>query len=133
MKLLHMVSGDPLRTPTIVSWNEPNAWVQTGTGTAVSINPAFAWMHGGIQPEIAQTWLGFVGPGVKRGGIDDKTWTDHTDVRPTMLALLGQEDDYPRRKGDRGAVAFVRLAVANQGEPGCLSAAGDRIQAAQRP
>jgi hypothetical protein len=94
MKLLHMVSGDPLRTPTVVSWNEPNAWVQTGNGTAVSINPAFAWMHGGIQPEIAQTWLGFVGPGVKKGGIDDKTWTDHTDVRPTMLALLGLEDDY---------------------------------------
>jgi hypothetical protein len=22
------------------------------------------------------------------------TWTDHTDVRPTMLALLGLEDDY---------------------------------------
>jgi hypothetical protein len=94
MKLLHMVSGDPLRTPTVVSWNEPNAWVQTGNGTAVSINPAFAWMHGGIQPEIAQTWLGFVGPGVKKGGIDDKTWTDHTDVRPTMLALIGLEDDY---------------------------------------
>jgi hypothetical protein len=94
MKLLHMVSGDPLRTPTVVSWNEPNAWVQTGNGPPVSINPAFAWMHGGIQPEIAQTWLGFVGPGVKKGGIDDKTWTDHTDVRPTMLALLGLEDDY---------------------------------------
>ena len=94
MKLLHMVSGDPLRTPTVVSWNEPNAWVQTGNGTTVSINPAFAWMHGSIQPEIAQTWLGFVGPGVKKGGLDDKTWTDHTDVRPTMLALLGLEDDY---------------------------------------
>ena len=51
-------------------------------------------MHGGIQPEIAQTWLGIVGPGVKAGGIDDTTWTDHTDVRPTMLALLGLEDDY---------------------------------------
>ena len=94
MKLLHMVSGDPLRTPTVVSWNEPNAWVQTGSGTPVSINPAFAWMHGGIQRDIAQTWLGFVGPGVKKGGIDGKTWTDHTDVRPTMLSLLGLEDDY---------------------------------------
>jgi hypothetical protein len=94
MKLLHMVSGDPLRTPTVVSWNEPNAWVQTGNGTAVSINPAFAWMHGGIQPEISRTWLGLVGPGVKRLGVDDDTWTDHTDVRPTMLHLLGLQDDY---------------------------------------
>ncbi len=40
MKLLHIVSGDPLRTPTVVSRNEPNAWVQT-IGTA-GINPAFA-------------------------------------------------------------------------------------------
>ena len=94
MKLLHMVSGDPLRTPTVVSWNESNAWVQTGNGTPVSINPAFAWVHGGIQPEIAQTWLGLVGPGVKQGGLDDKTWTDHADVRPTILALVGLEDDY---------------------------------------
>jgi len=94
MKLLHMVSGDPLRTPTVVSWNEPNAWVQTGGGAAASINPRFAWMHGGIQPEIANTWLGLVGPGVNKGGIDDTTWTDHTDVRPTILALAGLKDDY---------------------------------------
>jgi hypothetical protein len=94
MKLLHMVSGDPLRTPTVVSWNEPNSWVQTGGGAAVSINPRFAWMHGGIQPEIANTWLGLVGPGVNKGGIDDTTWTDHTDVRPTILALAGLKDDY---------------------------------------
>ncbi len=95
MKLLHMLSGDPLRTPTVVSWNEPNAWVQTTGGTGdVSINPAFAWMHGGIQPEIARTWLGLIGPGVKKRGIDDDTWTDHTDVRPTILALLGLHDDY---------------------------------------
>jgi arylsulfatase A-like enzyme len=94
MKLLHMVSGDPLRTPTVVTWNEPNAWVQSGSGIAVSTNPAFAWMHGGIQHEIAQTWLGLVGPGVMRRGIDSDTWTDHTDVRPTILALLGLHDDY---------------------------------------
>ena len=38
--------------------------------------------------------LGLVGPGVKQGGLDDKTWTDHADVRPTILALVGLEDDY---------------------------------------
>jgi hypothetical protein len=89
-----MVSGDPLRTPTVVSWNEANAFTQTGGGAAVSINPAFAWQHGGIQPEIATTWLGLVGPGVKNLGIDKTTWTDHTDVRPTILALVGLKDDY---------------------------------------
>src|SRR5262249_24991543 len=39
------------------------------------------------------TWLGLVGPGVRHLG-DDPTWADHTDTRPTMLALLGLTDSY---------------------------------------
>jgi hypothetical protein len=35
-----------------------------------------------------------VGPGIAKHGIDSTTWTDHTNVRPTMLALLGLKDDY---------------------------------------
>src|SRR5262249_4873536 len=58
------------------------------------INPAFAWNHGDIQPEIANTWLGFVGPGVLNAGQDNQTWSDHTDVRPTILTLLGLRDTY---------------------------------------
>jgi len=54
----------------------------------------FAWNHGGIQEEIAQTWLGVVGPGVRKLGQDNDTWLDHTDVRPTMLSLLGLQDSY---------------------------------------
>src|SRR5262249_16322432 len=54
----------------------------------------FAWNHGGIQPEIATIWLGIVGPGVNQSDDDTTTWTDHTDVRPTMLALLGLTDSY---------------------------------------
>ena len=56
-------------------------------------NSTFAWNHGGIDPEIVATWLGMVGPGVRNNG-DDATWTDHTDVRATMLSLLGLKDDY---------------------------------------
>jgi hypothetical protein len=56
--------------------------------------PTFAWNHGGIQPEIAQTWLGIVGPGVRNLGQDDATWTDHTDWRPTILSLVGLDDSY---------------------------------------
>jgi hypothetical protein len=56
--------------------------------------PTFAWNHGGIQPEIAQTWLGMVGPGVRNLGQDNMTWTDHTDWRPTMLSLVGLDDTY---------------------------------------
>jgi hypothetical protein len=35
-----------------------------------------------------------VGPGIANNGVDTSTWTDHTDVRPTMLSLLGLHDDY---------------------------------------
>jgi hypothetical protein len=58
------------------------------------INPLFAWNHGDIQPEIANTWLGFVGPGVRRSGQDQRTWSDHADVRPTILSLVGLRDTY---------------------------------------
>ena len=34
-----------------------------------------------------------VGPGVRHDG-NDTTWVDHTDVRPTMLSLLGLQDTY---------------------------------------
>src|SRR5262249_27534186 len=65
------------------------------SSTAVA-NPdnAFAWNHGGIQPEIRSTWIGWVGPGVEHKGQTDKVWTDHTDIRPTLLSLLGLKDDY---------------------------------------
>src|SRR5439155_110960 len=49
---------------------------------------------GDIQPEIATNWLGMVGPGVKKLGIDATTWTDHTNVRSTTLVLAGLRDDY---------------------------------------
>ena len=47
-----------------------------------------------MQEEIGNTWVGFVGPGVAHEGVDAKTFTDHTNVRPTILALLGLQDDY---------------------------------------
>jgi hypothetical protein len=35
-----------------------------------------------------------VGPGVANNGIDDQTWTDHTDIVPTVDALTGLSPDY---------------------------------------
>jgi hypothetical protein len=93
MQLLHMVTGDPQRTPTFVMFGDPDYFFQL-SGPAVQENPGFAWNHGGTNPEITTTWLGLVGPGVKKSGVDDSTWSDHTDIRPTMLALLGLQDDY---------------------------------------
>jgi hypothetical protein len=93
LKLLHMITADPLRTPTFVMFADPDYFFQT-FGVDVRVNPSFAWNHGGVAPEINNTWLGLVGPGVKVKGVDDDVWSDHTDIRPTMLALTGLRDDY---------------------------------------
>ncbi len=87
-----------------------------------SLNKGFAWDHGYYAPEIDTTWLGMVGPGVAHKGVDGLgpangpssadganaspqlvtatdaknpgTWADHTDIRPTIMALVGLKDDY---------------------------------------
>jgi hypothetical protein len=92
MKTLHMfTSGDPLRDPTFAYFADPNYFLTDfPTSTCKTcINPLFAWNHGDIQPEIANTWLGFVGPGVQQNGIDSQVWSDHVDVAPTIDRLLG--------------------------------------------
>ncbi len=97
MKALHMyTAGDPLRDPTFAYFGNPDYFLTDFPASTCKtcINPAFAWNHGDIQPEIANTWLGFVGPGVKNEGIDGQTWSDHTDVQPTMLNLLGLHSSY---------------------------------------
>jgi predicted transcriptional regulator len=108
MKTLHMVTADPLRTPTFTPFADPD-WFFFATGgpdcsapppaaPCITIPPrsnsSFAWNHGDIQDEIASTWIGMVGPGVDHSSGDFTGWTDHTDVRPTMLSLLGLQDDY---------------------------------------
>jgi len=105
MKTLHMVTADPFRTPTFTPFADPD-WFFFATGGATCATPAacafipartnqsFAWNHGDIQDEIASTWVGYVGQGVDQSGIDSATWSDHTDVRPTILELVGLKDDY---------------------------------------
>jgi hypothetical protein len=102
MKTLHMITADPQRTPTLTMFALPDYFLfaaapncSTPCITVPTTPPTntFAWNHGGIQPEIATTWLGMVGPGVRNNG-DDDTWADHTDVRPTMLDLVGLKDTY---------------------------------------
>jgi hypothetical protein len=98
----------------------------TGTNAAnastncVSTSNGFAWDHGYYAPEIDNSWLGLVGPGVAHKGVDGRsaadgpssadgansnpslvtpsndpgTWGDETDMRPTLLALVGLKDDY---------------------------------------
>lgn len=98
MKLLHMVTSDPARTPTFTMFGDPNYFFFAGArncnSPCVVENPAFAWNHGDVQPDITTTWLGFVGPGVRHVGVNGDIWSDHTDIRPTILSLLGLKDDY---------------------------------------
>lgn len=93
LKLLHMITGDPQRTPNFVMFGNPDWFFET-FGPDARENSGFAWNHGGIQKEIVTTFLGLVGPGVKNKGVDDDVWSDHTDIRPTMLLLAGLKDDY---------------------------------------
>jgi hypothetical protein len=106
MKTLHMITADPFRTPTFTPFADPN-WFFSASGNPATcatdaacafIPPrspqSFAWNHGDIQDEIASTWAGYVGPGIKNLGDDNSVWTDHTDHRPTLLTLLGLKDDY---------------------------------------
>jgi hypothetical protein len=98
MKLLHMITADPARDPTFTMFADPNYFLFQGAAncnsSCVTINPGFAWNHGDVQPEIVTTWLGMVGPGVDQTGIDSTTWSDHTDIRPTIMTLVGLKDDY---------------------------------------
>jgi len=98
MKLLHMITADPARTPTFTMFADPNYFLFAGatncTSPCVTQQPGFAWNHGDVSPDINTTWLGMVGPGVDQTGVDSATWSDHTDIRSTMLMLLGLKDDY---------------------------------------
>lgn len=104
MQTLHMITADPFRTPTFTPFADP-AWFFFATGGPICATPdvcafipartsqSFAWNHGDIQNEIASTWVGYVGQGVDNGP-DSTVWSDHTDVRPTILELVGLKDDY---------------------------------------
>jgi hypothetical protein len=106
MNVLHMVTSVPDRTPTFTMFGNPNYFNQVATASqghattcptasaCVFESPAFAWNHGDVQSDITTTWFGMAGPGVSSIGRNDSVFSDHTDLRPTVLALLGLTDDY---------------------------------------
>jgi len=99
LKAIHMINADPLRTMPFTMFAVPDYFFQTsspcGSGKGQGcVNDAFAWIHGDYSNDIGQTWLGIAGPGVSAGGLDATTWTDHTDIVPTINALTGLKPDY---------------------------------------
>jgi hypothetical protein len=106
LALLHMISHDPNRTPSFVLFGNPDYFLSASGHTTPLCTPAtdaascfvqsraFAWNHGDFQREIVRTWLGVVGPGIRNLGPTNKLFTDHTDIRPTILSLTQLKDDY---------------------------------------
>src|SRR5436305_2166952 len=100
MKLLHMVTADAARTPTFTLFANPNYLLVTGSADCTAASPcvvekaASAWDHGDVSSDINTTWLGLVGPAVRNMGVNGDVWLDHTDARPTMMAVLGLKDYY---------------------------------------
>jgi len=97
MHLLHMNTvADPNREPTFTFFGNPNFFFETSGSNTPVVGTGFAWNHGDIQPEIARTFIGIAGPGVKNLGVTTPKdfFTDHVDLRPTMMTLLGLTDDY---------------------------------------
>jgi hypothetical protein len=98
--MVHMRSSlDPNREPTFTLFGNPNFFFETLaplTNITPFVGTGFAWNHGDTQREIARTFVGIVGPGVRHLGVTDPDdlFTDHVDVRPTMMSLLGLKDDY---------------------------------------
>jgi hypothetical protein len=161
-QLLHFVNADPNRTPSFTIWPKGDFFLTSGTSDncasgvtqanastkCVSVSSSFAWDHGYYAPEIDNTWLGIVGPGVANNGVDGRsaadgpnsadgansnpqpvtpnndpgTWGDETDLRPTLLSLVGLKDDYvedgriltedlTNPPGKAGQPKYQRLAV----------------------
>jgi hypothetical protein len=98
LNILHMITSDPKRTPTVIDFANPDFYLSSGAATCgtscFSEDPAEAWNHGDVLSQINTTWLGLVGPGVRHDGIDNSLWSDHTSIEPTMMELLGLRNDY---------------------------------------
>jgi hypothetical protein len=148
-RVLHMQTTDPLRFPTYTLFPKPDYFFST-SGPNVSINSSFAYDHGYYSPNIDVTWVGMAGKGVAVRGVDGPdpadgnqpsdpesthtvpqasqagTWVEETDIRPTMLYLLGLKDDYQ----SDGHVIAQALADVPRGLAATeeLAAAYDQIE-----
>ena len=118
-RVLHMQTADRLRLPSYTMFPVPDYYFATSGAPGVTINSGFAFNHGYYSPNIDITWASFAGAGVARRGVDGPqpadsnqasdpnstrtvpqaskvgTWVEETDIRPTMLHLLGSPTTIP--------------------------------------
>jgi hypothetical protein len=121
-KALHMVNTDPQRTPTFTYFANPDFFLYNSPtnnpcpdaahAAATCVDYHFAWNHGDATEDIGRTWLGLVGPGVRRLGRTSEVWSDHTDIRPTMLELVGLKDSY--EQDGRVLVEFLKPSAVSE-------------------
>jgi hypothetical protein len=139
MKALHMyTAGDPVRNATFTYFANPDYFITDFPGSTCetcvpTTGSTYAWNHGDVQKEIGQTWVGYVGPGVANQP-DQMAFTDHTDVKSTINALLGLRDSY-RHDGRVATEAFTAAAVppAIAGERAAVEALGQIYKAINAP
>ena len=79
-RILHLQTADPQRTPTYSLFPKPDYFFDQSAPACSSrrtrrptVSPStrgFAWNHGYYSPDVDVTWSSFVGPGVRKDGVD---------------------------------------------------------------
>jgi hypothetical protein len=138
LKILHMITSDPRRTPTVIDFANPDFFLSSGPvscGKSCFSEPAAeAWNHGDVGSRINTTWLGLVGPGVRHLGVDNSVWSDHTSIQPTMMELLGLRDDYaPDGRVLAEVIAAAALPPAMRSHRGLLLRLGQLYTQIEAP
>jgi hypothetical protein len=127
LKALHMINADPQRTMSFTMFAQPDYFFETFSPCPAPsqgcLNDGFAWIHGDYSNDIGKTWLAIVGPGVRKQGVNDQTWTDHTDIVPTINALLGLASDY--QPDGRAITQILTPSVAKGGNGTSFQQLGD--------
>lgn len=97
-KILHFVTADPARTPSLTAFSGEDFYLGGGPPNCdrpcVYTSQGYAWNHGSYWKDMQTIFAGYVGPGVTSRGVDATTWTDQVDMRPTVLTLTGLHDRY---------------------------------------
>ena len=110
-KLFHMVTADPARTPSFTPFAAGDYFLSASSTTPCDddndrLELRLPAQHGSTEPDVRLEprrdttgdqidMAGSVGPGSRKNAkLSSDFCSDHTDVRPTMLALTGLKDSY---------------------------------------
>jgi hypothetical protein len=101
LRLMHMITASPARSPNFMMFGDSGYRFRAAASQAdcaappacAAADPDAAWARGDVQQMTGGSWFGMAGPGVASLGQTD-ILSDHADLRPTMLALLGLSDSY---------------------------------------